>query len=219
MSTLSVTSAARKLSPEPTSSGTVRGANDDVQHPGRELDIATRVTNLRRSHIQVLAALARSPMGRRSARAVARAGGLSPTAGIRAVRDLFDLGLVERRHETFAEGTVTTAEILYANLMHPQWPELAPRLAQVRRPRAPRAASRRIPARLAHVFWNVPVRDIDVTEHGPFIARRVLLEGDTQALAWAAETLTAENWRAAAQGRGIDARRRALAENLAAASA
>lgn len=48
------------------------------------------------------------------------------------------------------------------------------------------------------------------------MARRVLLDGDTQALAWAAGALTATDWQDAAPGRGLDPRHRALAENLAA---
>ncbi|MCA1674712.1 MAG: hypothetical protein LC799_21800, partial [Actinobacteria bacterium] len=65
------------------------------------------------------------------------------------------------------------------------------------------------------VFWNAPLGAITLAEHGPYVARRILLDGDTQALAWAAGTLRAADWREAARGRGIDPRRRALAENLA----
>ncbi len=187
-----------------------------------ELGVTPRIGGLRRTQVQVLATLARAPLGLRSRRAVARAAGLSATAASRALRDLVDLGLAEVRRETIAEGTARTAEIAYANHLHLRWPELAPRLSRV----VPAARGRRdgctpsagIPARYAHVFWNAPVASINLAEHGSYVARRVLLEGDTQALAWAAGTLRASDWRAAARQRGIDPRHRALAENLATAA-
>ncbi len=181
-----------------------------------------RVDGLRRTQLQVLAALARAPLGLRSGRAVARAAGLSATAATRALSDLLDVGLVEMRRETVAEATAQPAEIVYANHTHPRWPELAPQLARM----VPSAYARqgrciappRVPSRISHVFWNAPVGRIDLAEHGPYVARRVLLDGDTQALAWAADALGAADWRDAVRGRGIDPRRRALAENLAASA-
>jgi len=137
--------------------------------------------------VQVLAALVRAPLGLRSGRAVARAAGLSATAATRALRDLLDTGLVEVRRETVAEGTAKTAEISYANHTHPRWPELAPQLARVVAPVHARhgrcIVSPRVPGRLAHVFWNAPLGAITLAEHGPYVARRILLDGDTQALA------------------------------------
>ncbi len=202
-----------------TRAGTLRFGRDDVAMLRREVGVTVPITGLSRSQVQVLAALARAPLGLRSGRAVARAAGLSPTAAMRALDDLLDLELCEVRRETVAEGRARVADIVYADLTHPRWPELAPKLAGVRPREVPRPAARRVPARLAHVFWNAPVREIDLTEHGPYVARRVLLDGDTQALAWAAGALSAADWREAARGRGLDPRRRALAENLAASAA
>ncbi len=204
------------LSPERTKGGTLRLSSDDVAALTQELGVVVSVADLRRSQLQVLAALARAPLGLRSGRAVARAAGLSPTAAIRALRDLIDLGLADMRYETLAEGSARNVPVAHANVTHPRWPDLVPRLARVRPRRIRRAAPRRVPARLAHVFWNAPIQDIDLAEHGPYVARRVLLDGDTQALAWAAGVLTAADWSEAARGRGLDPRRRALAENLAA---
>lgn len=169
----------------------------------------------------MLAALARAPLGLRSGRAVARAAGVSPTAAIRALRDLADLGLAELHSETVAEGAARNAEIAYLNLAHERWPALAPQLARVQppQPAQPRVVPPGIPSRLRHLFWNAPVGDIVPAEHGAYIARRVLLEGDTQALAWAAAVLDADAWRTAAGGRGIDPQHRALAENLATSAA
>ncbi|MDQ3114533.1 MAG: hypothetical protein M3Q84_10660, partial [Actinomycetota bacterium] len=79
------------LSPERTKGGTLRLSSDDVAALTQELGVVVSVADLRRSQLQVLAALARAPLGLRSGRAVARAAGLSPTAAIRALRDLIDL--------------------------------------------------------------------------------------------------------------------------------
>ncbi|MGH3875239.1 MAG: MarR family transcriptional regulator [Pseudonocardiaceae bacterium] len=204
------------LCPQRARGERARLGREDVDRLTRELRVTPVVADLRSSQVQVLAALARAPLGLRSGRAVARSAGMSATTAIRAVRELIDLGLAEVRHETLAEGTAREAEVIYANVTHPRWPALAPRLAAVRPGRGLRRASRRVPARLAHLFWNAPIREIDLAEHGSYVARRVLLDGDTQALAWAAEALTAADWHEAARGRGLDPRRRALAENLAA---
>ena len=85
------------LSPERTRGGTLRLASDDVAALAQELGVVVPVADLRRSQVQVLAALARAPLGLRSGRAVARAAGLSPTAAMRALRDLIDLDLVLQR--------------------------------------------------------------------------------------------------------------------------
>lgn len=199
--------------------GTLMLGPDDLARLRRELGVTVPISGLRRSQVQALAALARAPLGLRSARAVARTAGLSPTAAARALRELRDRGLVEIHRETLAEGRARVVDVIHAARTHPRWPELAPQLARVRPAGHPRAPESRVPARLAHVFWNAPVREIDPSAHGPYVARRVLLDGDTQALAWAAGTLTAADWRAAARGRGLDPRRRALAENLAASVA
>lgn len=110
--------------------------------------------------------------------------------------------------------------MIHANRTHPRWPELAPVLARVRPPKPELAAEppHRLPRRIGHLFWNAPLARIDLRTDGAYVARRVLLHGDAPALAWAATALTPADWRAAARGRGIDPRSRALAENLAAAA-
>ncbi len=204
------------LRPPRTDSRALRLTDADAQRLANELGVTRPVAGLRRSQVMVLAALARAPLGLRSARAAARATGLSPTAASGALRALVDLGLVEKRQVTVAEGGARIVEINYANLTHPRWPELAPLLAAVQLRRAGRPRPSRVPARLAHVFWNAPVHEIDLAVHGSYVARRVLRDNDTDALAWAAEALTAEDWNDAAGARGLDARHRALAVNIAA---
>lgn len=204
------------LHPQRTESGALRLTGEDAKRLADELGVTIRVTGLRRSQVMALAALARAPLGLRSARAVARAAELSPTAASRALRELVDIGLAETRQVTLAEGRARTTEVSYANHTHPRWPELAPLLARVHPRRIRRHSQQRVPARLAHVFWNAPVRQIDLAVHGPYVARRVLRDGDIEALAWAADALTAADWRDAARARGLDPRHRALADNLAA---
>jgi DNA-binding transcriptional ArsR family regulator len=198
--------------------GTLRLTAENVDRLREELGVVVDVPELRRTQVQVLAALVRAPMGLRSARAVGRLAGLSPSAAGSALRVLEGVGLVTRQVETVAEGGAREVAVFRVNYAHPRWSELAPRLAQVRPRSMFRPADHRVPPRLAHVFWNAPVRDIDVREHGPYVARRVLLNGDTQALAWAARTLQATDWLAAAHTRGLEPRLRALATNLAAAA-
>lgn len=210
--------AVRRLGLDPARGerGALRLTSADALLLADELGIAVAVPGLRRSQVLALAALARAPMGLRSARAVARASGLSPTAAGIALGELLDLGLAETRQQTVAEGRARTVEITYPNLAAPRWPDLAPLLAQVvLRPVVP-PVPRRVPARLAHLFWNAPPGQIDLAVHGPYIARRVLRDGDTQALAWAAQALTAADWTEAGRARGLAPRQRALAANLAA---
>lgn len=210
--------AARRLGLRPlrTDGGPCKFTGADAQLLADELGVTVQIAGLRRSHVLALAALARAPLGLRSARAVARAADLSPTAASRALHELVEIGLVETRQVTLAEGRARTVEIYHASLTHPRWPELAPLLAGVHLNRVRRQGPSRVPPRLAHVFWNAPFPRIDLAVHGSYVARRVLRDGDTQALAWAADALTAADWSDAARARGLDPRQRALADNLAA---
>lgn len=206
------------LNPSRGPRGALQLTTDDVAQLVAELGVEVRIPGLRRAQVIALAALARSPLGVRSARALARVSGLAPTAASLAIADLVDLSLAERRQATIAEGRARTVEIVCANVAHPRWPELAPRLAGVALCPVRRATPTRVPARLGHVFWNAPLRELDPATHGAYLARRILLHGDTQALAWAAEALGPADWNAAARTRGLDPRRRALARNLAASA-
>lgn len=214
--------AARRLglAPEDGSTAPPRLSTRDVDALRRRLGVQARIDGLTTPQVRALAALSRAPLGLRSLRAVARAAGLSPTAASRAVRVLVDQGLVQLRRQTVAEGRARETDVIHANRTHPRWPELAPMLARVQPPKRELDAEppHRLPRRIGHLFWNAPLARIDLRTDGAYVARRVLLHGDAPALAWAATALTAADWRAAASGRGIDARSRALAENLAAAA-
>ena len=166
----------------------------------------------------VLAALRRAPLGLASARAVARRAGLSPTAAAQALGELRRRGLVDARPASIAAGRARTVELLEPS-WDARWPALAPTLAHVRAPQtvaAPRAE--RVPGRLRHLFWNSAPEQLDVQRCGGSIARRLLRSGDLEGLAWGVAHLRAQDWEHGATARGLDARTRRLARNLAAAA-
>jgi len=181
-----------------------------------ELGVVPRVDELSSIETRVLAALARAPRGLASIRAVARRAGVSPTAAGAAVRSLTERGLVRKEREWVASGRACEQELIYAAVAAADWPELARQLAAVRLP-AGRAGPRptRVPSRLAHLFWNTGPGQIDVRRHGGYLAQRLLSAGDLDGLAWGREALTRADWEQAARTRGLSARERALALNLA----
>ncbi len=184
----------------------------------RHLGVVPDVAGLSREEVLALAALARRPLGLRSARAVARVAGISPTVAARALARLGRKGLVRRRQQRVVLGAVADVEAWEAHVAHRRWPELAPMLARTVFPRHDNAADtdRRVPTWLRHVFWNADVRRLDVERDAAYIAGRILASDDTQAHAWAAQTLSAHAFARAATVRGVDPRRAALARNLAA---
>ncbi len=174
---------------------------------------------LSRVETQVLAALARAPRGLLSARSVARRAGVSPTAAARALVALEERGLASRERQMAALGRAREVEAWHASFGAPAWARLAPHLALVRTPAPARARrARRVPAELAHLFWNTARSQLDLDRAGGYVARRLIQNGDLDGLAWGAEHLSADDWRHAAATRGLDPRMRALALNLAEAS-
>jgi hypothetical protein len=175
------------------------------------------IPGLSRTQARVLAALARSPRGLGSARAVAARAGVSPTAASKAVGELEQRGLVNRERTWIAAGKAREVDLLSANVTAPEWPELASRLAVVERPRRGKVTrQRRVPRYLEHLFWNTAPSQLDVGRAGGYIARRLIQTGDLDGLAWGAENLDADAWREAARTRGLRPEQRALANNLAA---
>jgi len=175
------------------------------------------VPGLSKTEARVLAALARSPRGVRSVRAVATRSGVSPTAAGRAVSELERRGLLNRERAWIAAGRAEQVELLTANVTAPRWSELAPRLARIDPPRRrPAARQERVPAYLRHLFWNTAPPQLEVDRAGGYIARRLVQTGDLDGLAWGAHNLTPAAWREAATARGLRPEQRALALNLAA---
>lgn len=164
---------------------------------------------------RALAALARSPLGLGSARAVARKAGLSPTATSRALARLAEAGLVTHEDAVIVAGRPRHVRLLHANRRNPAYRALAPVLAQVRPPEV--ARDEEVPVSLRHLFWNTNPDQLNVAHGGEYIARRLLRTLDLAGLAWGASNLEPAHWRAAAQARGLDLAVKALAENLAVA--
>jgi len=164
----------------------------------------------------VLAVLARAPRGLISVRAIARRAGVSPTAAGAAVRALTGRGLVRKESEWVASGRARELELTFADVTAAAWPELAPQLAAVALPTGPVGPRpTRVPARLAHLFWNVDPSRISVRSQGGYVAERLLSTGDLDGLAWGLRALTPVDWEQAARNRGLSTRERALAHNLA----
>ncbi len=116
-------------------------------------------------------------------------------------------------------GGVRTVELIRVDVTAQEWPAIASRLDWTTFSQ-PRSSSRQqhVPGRLAHLFWNTAPAQLDVLEHGGYIARRLLAIGDLEGLAWGEANLSSADWEHASRSRGIAADRRALACNLAAAS-
>jgi len=168
----------------------------------------------------VLAAVSRAALGLESARAVARRAGVSPTAASAALRRLVDRGLIIRRPRRLVQGGVRTADLWLADLLGPAWsPEVLAAVKAVHLPAHQRAGPRlapRVPRRFGHAFWNADLPAIGTDRNADFVASRLLQLDEVEAWLWAACHLPAESLRRAARGRGFDARRRALVENLVA---
>jgi DNA-binding Lrp family transcriptional regulator len=184
----------------------------------RELGVVRETGGLSRLELQVLAALARSPRGLLSARAVARRARVSPTGAAEAIRALEERGLVEREPVMVALGRAHEAEIIRARPHADAWRDVADSIDTIRLPAARPTPARRVPPELRHLFWNTAPGQLDLDRAGGYIARRLIQLGDIDGLAWGAEQLKADDWKHALGARGLDPRKRALAANLAAAS-
>ncbi len=167
---------------------------------------APQVEGLTREQAFVLAALGRRPFGLRSARAVARAAGVSPTTATRALSVLLAAGTVERRTDRVAEGRPRDVTVWTVRWSSPGWLAVAPTMGRVVVPTSkPPRPQCRVPRRFGHLFWNADLATLDVSEHGRYVADRILRGDDPQALAWMAEHVAPADVLAAARGRGLDA--------------
>lgn len=173
-------------------------------------------SGLSRTQARVLAALARSPRGLASRRAVARRAGVSPTAASRALSALEAAGLARTDHATVAMGRAVDTDIHTAVVTAARWPELAPQLALIELPaREAERTAGVVPRHLRHLFWNTAPSQLRIASSAPYVAKRLLSTGDADGLAWGATHLPAEAWESAARARGLSPRDRALALNLA----
>lgn len=180
------------------------------------------IEGLGSTEVLVLCALSRRPFGLRSARAVARAAGVSPTAAGGALLRLEQAGYVEQAEVRVVEGTVRDVRVWRVRRQSRAWLAVAPDVRQVDLPartdlmRAdPISPPGRIPPRLGHLFWDQDLDQLDTARHGVLIANRVFRSEDPEALAWVAATIAPDDLRRAARSRGLDGRRARLGELLA----
>lgn len=190
-----------------------------MEELGARLGRTPTIEGLSRTEAMVAAALARSPLGLASRRALARRAGVSPTAAGRALDGLRDKGLVRMDRRSLAGRRAHSVEVIHAEVSSRSWQRVAGELALVRPPQGgpPTERAHRVPARLGYLFWDTANSQRDVGRASGYIARRLLQVGDLEGLAWGAENLGPEDWRHASGSRGIAPRVRELALNLAAA--
>lgn len=114
-----------------------------------------------------------------------------------------------------AAGSARAVELICVNASSPRWPALATQLSGVSPTLPESAAQDRVPERLRHLFWNVDESQLSVGRAAGFVARRLLVTGDPDGLAWGVAHLPAGAWLHAARARGLDPRDRAMARNIA----
>ena len=171
-----------------------------------------------REELLVLAALRQHSLGLRSARAVARVAGVSPTTASRALARLGNKGYVVHPLRRVVEGTVKEVELWEINWSAPVWRSVE---SDVRRAVLPARvaadhASSSPPKYLDHLFWNVDRPSLNLDSDGAFIALRVLGSLDLQGLSWLASgAISKENLRRASRACGISPRQKDFALNLA----
>ncbi len=205
------------LDPQCSSGGHTRLSANEATAIERMLGRAKPLNGMSRDETLVLAALSRRPFGVASVRATARAAGVAPTTAAKAVRFLEAAGYVERVQRRVTEGRVSDIEVIEVRWDSPEWRAAAPLLAAVILPESsPVAMPRWLPARFAHLFWDVPhPTRIDLEESGVMVAHRILTSADPAALSWAATVFSPSILRRAASIRGTDPRTRSMARNLA----
>lgn len=171
-----------------------------------------------RVELLVLAALLKRPIGLRSARAVAVAAGVSPTAASMVLRALDDEGLVVARPRTLVEGRPRSTATWEVCRESPALQELRPILRRTSTPRGVRPGVRRatvLPTRLRHNVWNVDRRTLAGPLDTTFLAGRLLASDDPQSLAWLVRHVDGASIARAASMRGVSEARRAFAAAVA----
>jgi hypothetical protein len=179
-------------------------SRDDLEALRGDLGGAPIVDGVSRAQLRVLAALSRRPLGVRSARALARAASISPTVASRLLNDMVQEGLVTVRSTTLAEGKAMVADVYTLNRKHAQWRFLAETVRQVQLPVPPPAAPAKIvPVRLRHHFWNARLSALRVPENASYVAGRLVLSHDPEAVSWALAHLDATSIEKVAESRGL----------------
>lgn len=170
----------------------------------------------------MLAAPGRRPFGLRSARAVARAAGVSPTTAGSSLRRLADQGYVARETVRVAEGEAREVAVWIVRWAGQSWLRVAERIGQATLPAEPAPAAEQahdavdaVPPRLWHLFWNEDPAGLDLGRQGVLVADRILRSEDSEAHAWMARRLPSETILKATRTRNLDPRRARLGRLLA----
>jgi excisionase family DNA binding protein len=193
-----------------------------VRELRRRWGVAPAVDGLTREDMLVLAALGRRPFGLASARAVARAAGVSPTTAGRSLSRLAERGYVARDTVRVAEGEARDAAVWTVRWTGSPWLRVAETVGQVVLPEEPAAPSERprhaqgnLPPRLAHLFWNEDLQALDLDRHASLVADRILRSEDPEAHAWMLRRLPRRAILQATGTRNLDPRRAHLGRLLA----
>ena len=187
-----------------------------VRQLRQRLGIAPAIAGLTREDVLVLAALGRRPLGLGSARAVARAAGVSPTTAGRSLNRLVERGYVARETVRVAEGEVRDLRVWVVRWTEPPWLRVASTVGQAVLPAEPaRQAQGGLPRRLAHLFWNEDLPTLDVDRHATLVADRILRSEDPEAHAWMLQRLPPKAILQATGTRNLDPHRARLGRLLA----
>jgi hypothetical protein len=155
-----------------------------------ELGFAPHVDGYEREDLFVLDALNLSPYGFRSVHAVSRAASISATTAAKVVARLTQRGLIiVSPQRELLNRKVVTVSTLRANRHHKEWRRLSGQIAAVRLPPESPTVPKIVPRRFWHLFWNADPLRLPIAEHADFIATRMLLSDEPQAIAWAAINL------------------------------
>lgn len=156
-----------------------------------ELGFAPTVDGYTREDMFVLAAMNLSPYGFRSVRTVSSAATVSATTAAKVVARLTQRGLIiVSPQRELLNRKVITVSTLQANRHHDEWRRLSGQIAMVRLPSATLSPTPKVvPRRFWHLFWNADPLKLPISEHADFIAARLLLSDEPQAIAWAAINL------------------------------
>ena len=181
----------------------------------RELGRAHAVGGLSRVQVLVAYAVMCTPGGVEGAAQVAAKTGLSYNTCRAALDRLAALGLTTTTPRTVIRGGKTT-RVPFTELSDAAWADhaLMAELDTVRLPwRPPAARQTRVPRRFHHLFWNADPGQLDVSEHGAFIALRLLEAGDLDAATWALANVPAPQLRRVLEIRGVNKRIRSFIAN------
>lgn len=181
----------------------------------KHLGYAPTVEGLSRQGVLVLAALNRRPLGARSARALSRSAGVSPTVASRLIIQLSEEGLVNQQQRRVAERSARDITVLHINRKSPRWAAIreAVRKTQLPAPHSP-PTPKQVPQRLWHHFWNASPNELKLPKNSDFVAARLLRSKDPEALSWAVTHLDPSSIRKVAKLRGLDNRERGWIRHL-----